>query len=328
MISINLDSIDRKLLNLMQAEFPLTREPYADLGQRLGIDRDEVLHRIKGLKAKGMIRRISPVLDARRLGYQTTLVAMRVAENELERAEQIIAEHPGVSHGYEREHHFNLWFTLATPPAADMETELERLTGPIGAEAAFSLPAIRLFKIGVYFDMAGDGQSAAAAQYGDRLSQGAELSETDRLIINEIQQDLPLIPTPFTAMATRLGMAVDDLLAQCQSLKQRGIMRRFAATLNHRQAGFKANAMTCWVAPPEAVESAGHKLASLPEVSHCYERQTNPLWRYNLFAMTHGHTREACQEIARLVSRDTGLTDYVLLFSTKEFKKVRVKYLV
>jgi DNA-binding Lrp family transcriptional regulator len=105
-------------------------------------------------------------------------------------------------------------------------------------------------------------------------------------------------------------------------------MRRFGAAVNHRKAGFAANAMTCWAAPPEKVVAAGQKLASWREVSHCYERKTNPLWRYNLFAMIHAHTEEACREIAAKVSAQTGLTDYVMLFSTREFKKTRVKYLV
>ncbi|MFC1943230.1 Lrp/AsnC family transcriptional regulator [Chloroflexota bacterium] len=327
---MNLNGIDRKLLNLLQAEFPLTREPYADLGLQLGIEVDEVLHLIGQLKAKGIIRQISPVLDARSLGYQTTLVAMRVADSQLDRAERLIGEHPGVSHGYERNHHFNLWFTLAIPPGADIESELEQLTSPIEAEAVFALPAIKLFKLRAYFDMDGDGQiaSGTAAQPGKVLPQEVKISETDRVVINELQQDLPLVPMPFTAMSARLGIDVEDLLVQCQLLKQRGIIRRFGAAINHRQAGFKANAMTCWMTPPKVVDIVGQKLASLREVSHCYERKTNPLWRYNLFAMTHGHSREACQEIADKVSRETGLMDYVLLFSTKEFKKTRVKYLV
>jgi DNA-binding Lrp family transcriptional regulator len=129
-------------------------------------------------------------------------------------------------------------------------------------------------------------------------------------------------------MSTKLGIDVKDLLVQCQLLKQRGVIRRFGAAINHRQAGFKANAMTCWIAPPDVVDVAGQKLASLREVSHCYERKTNPLWQYNLFAMIHGHSKEACQEIADKVSRETGLIDYVRLFSTKEFKKMRIKYLV
>ncbi len=330
MPNMNFDSIDRRLLNLVQVTFPLTKEPYADLGLRLGIDGDEVIHRIEQLKARGILRQISPVLDARSLGYQTTLVAIRVAKSQLDKAAQLIVEHPGVSHSYERDHHFNLWFTLAIPPTADIETELQQLTSPIDAEAVFTLPAIKLFKIGVYFAMDKDGQSAAdtVTQLDGILPQRVELLQIDRLIINELQQDLPLIPTPFTTMSTRLGMDVEDFLAQCQSLLQRGIMRRFGAAINHKQAGSKANAMTCWVAPPDAVDVAGQKLASLREVSHCYERKTNPLWRYNLFAMIHGRTKEACQDIADRVSRETGLTDYVLLFSTREFKKTRIRYLV
>jgi len=330
MSNMNLDSIDRKLLNLVQVEFPLTKEPYADLGVRLGIDGDEVIHRIEQLKTKGIIRQISPVLGARSLGYQITLVAMRVAENQLDKAERLIAEHTSISHGYERDHHFNLWFTLAIPPTTDIETELQQLTSPIDVEAIFALPAIKLFKIGAYFAMGEDSQSAAdtVIQRGGVLPQKVELSQIDRLIINELQQDLPLIPRPFTVMSARLGMDVEDFLAQCQSLKRRGVMRRFGAAIDHKRAGFKANAMACWLAPPDVVDVVGRKLASLKEVSHCYERKTNPLWRYNLFAVIHGHTREACQEIASKVAGETGLMDYVLLFSTKEFKKVRVKYLV
>jgi DNA-binding Lrp family transcriptional regulator len=330
MDKMHLDSADRKLLSLLQVEFPLSREPYADLGLRLGVDRDEVIRRIKQLREMGIIRQISPVLDARRLGYQPTLVAMRVEEAELERAEQLIVDHPGISHGYERDHYFNLWFTLATPAEANTESELERLTGSIGAEATFTLSAVKVFKIGAYFAIDGEEQAAVGtlAKSGKAPSEEVKLSRTDRLIINELQQDLPLIHTPFSAMAARLGTDENQFLAQCQSLKQRSIMRRFGAAVNHRRAGFKANGMTCWIASQEKVDAAGRMLGQLKEVSHCYERKTNPLWPYNLFAMMHGYTKEACQEIAGKVSAETGLGDYVMLFSTRELKKTRVKYLV
>ena len=323
------ENLDKKLVNLVQ-DIPLAREPYVDLGLRLGVGGDEIMHRIEQLKARGIIRQISPVLDARRLGYQTTLVAMRVAENQLPKATQLLADQPGVSHGYERSHHFNLWFTLAIPPTVDIETELEQLTSSIGAEATFALPAIKVYKIGAYFDMDGGGQAVAAAvtQPDGVLPKKVELSQADRLVINELQRDLPLVPAPFTAMAKRLNMDVDQFLALCQSLRHRSIIRRFGASINHVRVGFKANAMTCWVAPSDTIDAAGQKLTSLREVSHCYERKTNPLWPYNLFAMIHCHTRQACQEIADRVSHETGLMDYTLLFSTKELKKVRVKYLV
>ncbi|HEY81873.1 MAG TPA: Lrp/AsnC family transcriptional regulator [Dehalococcoidia bacterium] len=326
---MKLDIIDRKLLNLLQAEFPLAAKPYDALGRRLGIGQDEVTSRIARLKVKGLIRQIGPVFDAASLGYKTTLVAMRVAKTKLDRAAQLITEHPGVSHAYERDHYFNLWLTLAAPATADMEAELEKLATATAAETAFSLPALRLFKLRVYFSLDGDGEPATDAETpGGITPQQAQLSTVERQIINELQQDLPLIPQPFAEMASRLGMDEETFLARCQELLSRGVMRRFGAALNHRRAGFAANAMTCWIAPPEKVASAGRKLASLREVSHCYERKTNPLWRYNLFAMAHGKTKEECREAMAKVSAEMGLDDYVMLFSTRELKKTRLRYLV
>ncbi len=329
MPDLNLDHADRKLLDLLQTTFPLTREPYADLGLKLGIGGGEVINRIYELKAKGIVRQISPVLDARRLGYQSTLVAMKVAEAQLGKAEQVIGKYPGVSHGYERDHDFNIWFTLAVSQKVDIKTELEQLVSATGAEAVFDLPAVKVFKLRAYFGMDGDSPPEAGVEAGTGLlPQSVELSPLDRLVINELQQDLPLIPMPFTLLAGRLDMDVHDFLAQCRSLLQRGIIRRYGAAINHRSVGYKGNAMVCWKVAPDMVDAVGRKLASLREVSHCYERKTNALWRYNLFAMIHSQTKMGCREIVAKVCGETGLTDCVVLFSTKEFKKTRIKYLV
>jgi DNA-binding Lrp family transcriptional regulator len=326
---MRLDDIDKKLLGLLQAEFPLTAEPYADLGLGLGVSGEEVLRRTGQFKAKGLIRQIGPIFNAASLGYRTMLVAMRVTETRLDKAAELISKHPGVSHAYERGHHFNFWFTLAVPAEVDMEAELQRLAGPITAEAVFSLPALRLFKLRAYFGPDGDGHSAIETGTSSGIiPRETQLSATDRRIINELQQDLPLVPRPFVEMSVRSGVDEEKFLARCRSLLSRRVMRRFGAAVNHRSAGFAANAMTCWAAPADKIVAAGQELASLREVSHCYERQTNPLWRYNLFAMLHAHTEETCREIAAKVSAQTSLPDYLMLFSTREFKKTRVRYLV
>ncbi len=326
---MRLDSIDQKLLNLLQAEFPLTRKPFADLGLNLRITEDDVIRRVGQLKANGLIRQIGPVFDARSLGYKTTLVAMRAVETKLDKAAEIIIKHHGVSHAYERDHHFNIWFTLSVPATVDMEVEVQRLTSAFSVETAFSLPAVKLFKLRAYFPLGGDGQKETAmTNTNEALRPEIKLSSEDRAVINEVQQDLQLVPYPFADMSARLRMAEEKFLSRCLSLLSRKVMRHFSAAVNHRHMGFAANAMTCWVAPSEKIAAAGQKLASLREVSHCYERKTNEFWQYNLFAMIHGHTKEACQEIAAEVAAETGLTDYVTLFSTREFKKTRVKYLV
>ncbi len=329
-MKIHFDDVDKKLLNAIQIAFPLSRDPFSVLGTRLDISADEALRRIERFKQEGVVRLIGPVLDARRLGYQSTLVAMKVAENQLDRASKAINQHPGISHGYCRNHYFNLWFTLALPPGVEVETELQKLSNTIKPEAMLELPALRLFKIGVFFDLTGDGQQLPDTGIASQsiLSQKADLSPTDKLVINELQQALPLVQRPFDTLSARLTMDVEEFLTHCRSLKERGIMRRFGASIKHHKVGFTANAMTCWVAPPEVVEIAGKKLAALREVSHCYERKTGPLWPYNLFAMIHGHTRKDCQVIADKVSQETELNEYILLFSVKEFKKARVKYLL
>jgi DNA-binding Lrp family transcriptional regulator len=327
---MHFDDIDKKLLNEIQVAFPIIREPFSVLGTRLDISADEVLRRIDKFKQEGFVRLIGPVLEARRLGYQTTLVAMRVAENQLDKAAQAINQHPGISHGYCRNHYFNLWFTLAVPPGVRVETELQHLSSIIKPEATMELPALRLFKIGVFFDLTGNGQQLMTTDTftSGTLPQRADLSPTDKLVINELQQDMPLVQRPFDISSRRLGMDIDEFLTHCRSLKKRGIMRRFGASIKHHKVGFTANAMACWIAPPEVMEMAGKKAAALREVSHCYERKTGPLWPYNLFAMIHGHTREDCQVIADKISQETGLNEYILLFSVKEFKKARVKYLL
>ena len=125
-------------------------------------------------------------------------------------------------------------------------------------------------------------------------------------------------------------MDTDKFLSHCQTLLQRGIMRRFSASINHSKLGFTANAMACWNMPSDIIEAAGEKIARFPEVSHCYVRQTSPLWPYNLFAMMHATSRKTCQAIADRVRSETGLSKYnlVLLFSTREIKKTRVRYTV
>ena len=326
---MNVRSIDKRLVDLLQVEFPLTMYPYADIGAVLGIGEEEVISLITRLKADGVIRQIGPVFNARNLGYKTTLVAMKVDKKQIGKAAQIIIKHPGISHGYERDNHFNLWFTLAIPAADDTEAELSRLAEEIGAEAFFSLPAVKLFKLRAHFALAVEGQNEATDNRSGTIhKQEARLSPADRMVINELQQDLSLVSQPFAEMSARLGMYEDEFLSQCRSLGKRGVMRRFGAAVNHRKAGFMGNAMTCWAVPAEKIEAAGQKLASLKQVSHCYERKTNPLWRYNLFAMIHGYSIDACREIVKKVSVEIGLTDSVMLFSTRELKKTRVKYLV
>ena len=327
---MTLDETDRRLVNLVQAEFPLAAEPFAALGLEVGIDAARVIQRIDNLKAKGVLRYIGPLFDARSLGYQTTLVAMRVQEHRMEEASQVIGRHPGISHAYQREHRLNLWFTLALPSGIDMGSEVRRLGDVLGAQAVVELPALKLFKLRAYFDATGGDMPAPLNEAVVHVSadKPAELSPVDRAVINELQQDLPLVARPFDAMSAHLGLGTDQFLVDCQAMLRRGIMRRYSAVVRHTSLGLTANALVCWSVPLVMVDSAGRRLAALGEVSHCYERRADPQWPYNLYAMMHGRTREACLDIVAQISHQCGLSEYVVLFSSKELKKARARYLV
>jgi len=324
-----LSTINQKILELLQTDFPITGKPYVEIGRQLGISEDDVIAKIGEQKATGLVRQIGPVVDATSLGYKTTLVAMSVPEDDLSKASDLINEHPGISHAYKRAHHFNFWYTLALPGSVDTDAEVQKITDKVGSKEAFSLPALKIFKLRAYFAMTdNDHTEFDSSNNGSSTNKQIDLSAADRAVINALQQELPLIPRPFADMAAQANINEDEFLAVARSLLARGVFRRYGAAVNHHKAGFTANAMTCWVAPPQKVEEAGVKLAALREVSHCYERRTNPAWSYNIFAMIHAHTKEECQQIVDTMCKEIGLNDYLMLFSTQEFKKIRTKYLV
>jgi DNA-binding Lrp family transcriptional regulator len=152
------------------------------------------------------------------------------------------------------------------------------------------------------------------------------IDETDKRVIQLIQGDIPLDVKPFAVLAEKLGMEEEELIDRVKSLKRRGVIRRFGATLRHQEAGFSANAMVAWRVPEERMEEVGEAMSAYREVTHCYQRQSRKDWTYNLYTMVHGDSEEQCYRIAGRMSAETGMKDYVLLFSEKEFKKTSMEY--
>jgi DNA-binding Lrp family transcriptional regulator len=152
------------------------------------------------------------------------------------------------------------------------------------------------------------------------------IDDLDKKVISIIQGDLPLDPRPFAVMAERIGIREDEFVERVLSLKERGIIRRFGATLRHQEAGFNSNAMVAWRVPEGRIEEVGRTMAGFREVTHCYQRQPQEDWQYNLYSMVHADSRNECQEIARRISQRTGIDEYILLFSEKEFKKTSMEY--
>jgi DNA-binding Lrp family transcriptional regulator len=328
--AVPLDELDRKLLNLLQGSFPVAARPYARVAELAGVPEEEVLARTTRLLDERIIREITPIFDTRVLGYSSMLVAARVDSANPWRAAKIINSHPGVSHNYLRDHDFNLWFTIATEPDSPLGLDgtlevLERLTG---AESVRQLPTLRLFKIRMDLEMEkGTEALAAAAEAVDhREPEAIELSELDYAVIRATQGPMEVTPEPFAAMAAKLGISQERLFEHLESMRERRALRRVAAILFHRRAGFSANGMGVWRVPEERILELGPRMASFRGISHCYQRPTYADWPYSVFTMAHGRSKEECDAILDSIAEDTGIEDRRTLYSSTEFKKVRLRY--
>jgi len=327
-MSRELDTIDRQLLDLLQQEVPLVYRPFEQIGGEIGLDEEQVLQRVAELKRGPgpVIRQISAIFDSASLGYKSTLVAARIDENRLDAAAAEISKHPGVSHNYRREHAYNLWYTLAVPPDSTLGLEgtVDELHRRSGAIAARMFPTLKLFKIGVRLNLSGSADAPAFPRRRDTAAM--PLRASDKQMVRVLQQDIPITPRPFTVLADHAGVTTADLLAAAASYKSRGLMRRFAAVLHHREVGFSANGMGVWAVPPEQQELFGSIAGGFPEVSHCYLRPTYPDWPYSIFTMVHATTPAECQSVLSRISQASGVKEYSALYSTHEYKKVRVQY--
>lgn len=327
----DLDAIDQKLLNIIQRDFPLDPQPFQRLAERLEVTQDEVLSRVQRLKEAAIIRQISPIFDTRALGYQSTLVAMAIPPEKLDAGAQLVNTHPGVSHNYKRNHSFNLWFTVAMPPTSDLQKTVDRLHELSGAISTRILPTLHLFKIGVDLDMTGQEdltRRSDPAYSADRreAAKGYQLTEADIALVRAIQDDLEITQRPYLPAAQALNRSEEEVLEHARNLIGTGHLRRIAAILYHRRAGYAANGMAVWRVPQERVMEVGRQMATFSVVSHCYLRPTYEDWPYNIFTMLHGRKIDDCHKVAAAIAEATGVAEHAMLFSTKEYKKTRVRY--
>jgi siroheme decarboxylase len=321
-----LDDLDKRLLNLMQGRFPIAQRPYRHVAEEAGIGEQEVIARINRLLDERIIRQVTPIFDTRALGYSSMLVAAKVDPENPWRAANIINEHPGVS----RNHEFNIWFTIATEPDSKLGLDgtLEVLAKEAGAESVRQLPTLKLFKIRMDLEMEGGTEALAKAV---EVAPPAETEpqpydEFDMAVIRATQGDMPVIPEPYAPAAEKLNIPQDKLLAHLDQMQERKLLRRVAAILFHRRAGFSANGMGVWKVPDERIMELGPRMAAFRGISHCYQRPTYQDWPYSIFTMAHGRSKEECDAILDSIAADSGISERATLYSSTEFKKIRLLY--
>ena len=321
---------DKELLNEIQWTFPLVTRPFDTIAKKFDTTPEIIKEKLNNLKEIGVLRQLSAIFDTRKLGYTSSLVAMEIEHDKLEHVASQINRHPGVSHNYERDHQFNLWFTLAVPPGADLNSELEKFNVLNGIKKVRMLPTLQLFKIGVKLDMVDDKKHEVAPTEEKKEIKNIkfEPTEDDKDFIRELQKDMEIIDEPFVKAANNLGITEDELFSKMKHYESLGVLRRFAAILRHRQVGFTANGMIVWKVPEDRITSVGETLGSFPQVSHCYERPTYDDWPYNVFSMIHCKTHDEAYDVAKTIQNQIDVNEYKILFSSREFKKTRVEYFV
>jgi siroheme decarboxylase len=330
--AVSLDETDKRLMNLLQSRFPLEAEPYAALAAADELDVDELMARTQRLLDERIIREITPIFDTRALGYESMLVAAKVDASNPHRAAQIINSHPGVSHNYLRTHRFNLWFTIATPPDSELGLNgtlevLQRLTG---AESIRQLPTLRLFKINMNLEMEKGTEALAAAVDASppRELERQPYDDRDVAVIRALQGPMDVADRPYDAAAAEAGLTTPELLDHLRGMVDRKLLRRVAAILYHRRAGFSANGMGVWRVPEGQILEVGGRMAAVRGISHCYQRPTYEDWPYSVFTMAHGRSKEECDAILDSIADEHSLhgDDRATLYSSTEFKKIRLHY--
>lgn len=307
------------LLNGWQHDFPLVREPFAQIGQSLAVDEAQVLSALRRLQAQGAISRIGGVF-APGAGGAALLSAMAVPAGRLDEVAAQVSAHPGVNHNYEREHAFNLWFVMTGPDAATVEAAMQALERETG------LPALRLrmqraYRIDLGFDLR---HATAPAPMRAHQPLGANaLVAGDHALAACVEQGLGVEARPFDAWALTCHCTPNEVIDRLQHWLHTGALKRFGVVVRHHELGFAANAMTVFNVPDDQVDACGEWLAAQTGVTLAYKRARAESWPFNLYCMVHGTHRAAVQAVIERVICDGRLDAFPreVLFSTRRFKQ-------
>jgi DNA-binding Lrp family transcriptional regulator len=329
--AIPLDDFDKRLLNAMQGSFPIEPRPYASVARALEVPEERILARVQELLDERIIRQVTPIYDTRALGYGSMLVAAKIDPDHPWRAATIVNSHPGVSHNYLRNHEFNMWFTIAVEEdsALGLDGTLDVLQRLTGAESIRQLPTLKLFKIRMDLELVGGTDELAKSAVAEEPIELEKqpYGDLDVAVIRATQGDLPVVPEPYAPAAAELGMSVDALVEHLHGMADRGLLRRVAAILFHRRAGFSANGMGVWKVADDRVAEVGPRMAAYRGISHCYQRPTYADWPYSIFTMAHGRSKEECDAILDAIAAENpDVQDRATLYSSTEFKKIRLLY--
>lgn len=337
--------LDDAVVTALQRGVPLCERPFALLAEQLGTTEAIVIHRLQEMIDDGRARRFGAVFDARRLGYQSELCALRLPDQDLETVGRIVAANSGVTHCYQRgllsditggpEYQAtadlpNLWFTFAHSHET-YRSAFDALSEAVEPHAIWRFPATHRFKIDVVFDPAmgrwPEGATLARPSGHESLvPTKTSISPFDKKLVRLLQGHIPIRARLFDAVGEWLGMTSSDVLDRLRLWQQDGILRRIGMVVRHRRLGFSANAMCVWPVDESQLGIAGEELANCSAVTHCYAREQHPEWPFSLYAMIHAARWDDTIALFKSISRDAQLEEGLMLGSLREYKKSSMRY--
>jgi len=335
-----LDELERAVVNAFQGGFPVCERPFDAAAAALtdrGVETtgEELLAAVRRLDEEGVLSRFGALINAEEIGGTATLVAMHAPAERFDDVAEQVNAHREVAHNYEREHpHLNMWFVVSVADDEAVERVLADIESETG-QPTYNMPKKREFRVEAKFYVDGPelsdvdlGHLGPAVEPTDRTT----LSPAERDLVLAVQGGLPVTATPYADVADEIDREPEWVRATIKRFLAEGKVRRVGAVPNHYSLGYTENGMTVWDVPDDLVGEVGPSVASLPFVTHCYERpRHDPVWEYNVFAMTHGRTPEESDRRVRQVRDrmaehwDVGEDDWDTLFSTRVLKKTGIR---
>lgn len=330
---MSLSDLERRFINQYQGGFPLLEQPFRMVAADLGCSERTLLDGISHLLDTGVLSRFGPLFDAVKLGGGLTLAAMSVPEEQFEHITAVVNAYDEVAHNYRREHELNMWFVLATESPENIGNTLDRIEQATGLKI-YNFPKLKEFYVGLWLHLDADDKvetvplppASTAATAPETTVY--KLDELDRKIIAASQAGLALADCPFGVIAENSACSSHEVKLRLENMLSSGIIRRIGAVPNHYRLGLKANGMTVWDVADDQADELGMQIGQLDFVSHCYLRPRHlPVWRYNLFAMVHGHTRDEVNDKAEQIASLLGdnCNAHETLFSTAILKKTGMR---
>ncbi len=322
------DSLDFRLLNEFQRDFPLEPAPFAELACRLESDEVDVLEALCRLQDEGVVSRVGAVFSPRRIGA-STLAALAVPPEQLDAVADLVSACPEVNHNYERENDWNLWFVATAPNTAHLDALMQDIVTRTACPL-IRLPLLEEFHIDLGFDLSGGAETPRAVARPAQLAESAWLLDADeQRLMAALQDGLSLELHPYAALAARAGLDEARVLDMLRDWLGRGLVKRFGVVVRHHELGWTANAMCVWDVPDDQASALGRQLATMAGVTLCYRRARDlPAWRYNLYCMIHGRERGEVEACVAEINRRTGLVAYPhsVLFSLRRYKQRGARY--